>query len=235
MGPAIQDRRGGRFHRRRAGAVAAPQYLPEYLLRVVPQLNAGTGYAMDVAPIGTNARLFHPTSLFAGQASGVDARVRLIAMGITVIVGLTTVLAIRSPSRDAHVRGLEAAVAVAATPLMVTVVRPGHLLLLLLPTIVLGTVAWRERRPPLGWMVAISWVLMGPAYLWYTNLIAAGFVGFSVQPGEEMAFTAAALLWLACVVALVGAQSPQSKVVPSQAAVEGSALRSGGYSPDLPR
>jgi hypothetical protein len=210
---------GGRFRTAAAAgatvvvlwAVAAPQYLPEYLLRVVPQLNAGTGYAMDIAPIGTIARLFHPASLFAGQASGIDMKVRLIAMGITLAVGLTTVLAIRSPARDARGRALEAALVVAATPLMVTVVRPGHLLLLLLPMMVVGTVAWRERRPLIGWLLGISWVLMGPAYLWYTNLIAAGFVGFFVRPGEEIAITGAALLWLACVLALVGDRLSQAR------------------------
>lgn len=183
-------------------AVAAPQYLPEYLFRVVPQLNAGTGYAMDIAPIGTIARLLHPTSLFGGQPSGVDATVRTIALGVTLIVTIATVLAIRSPAHDARGRALEAAAVVAATPLVITVVRPGHLLLLLLPVLVVGAVAWRERRALLGVTVLVSWVLMGPAYLWYTNLVALGFRGAFVRPGEEMAIIGAALLWLACLVAL---------------------------------
>ncbi|HKC18909.1 MAG TPA: hypothetical protein VKE27_04695, partial [Candidatus Dormibacteraeota bacterium] len=97
--------------------------------------------------------------------------------------------------------------AVAAMPLVVTVVRPGHLLLLLLPMTIIATVAWRERRAVFGWAVVCSWVLMGPAYLWYTNLVAAGFVGFFVRPGEEVAIIGATLLWLTCVMALLSVRA----------------------------
>lgn len=143
----------------------SPQYLPGYFLKVVPALNTGTGYAMDSAPVGAVARLLHPASIY-GLDQGVDATVRMIAGAISVTVLIVTAIALWSPRADGTGRGLEAAAAVAAAPLIVAVVRPGHLLLLLLPMLVLGTYAIRERIRWLGVAVAVSWMLTGPAYLW---------------------------------------------------------------------
>lgn len=181
--------------------IGSPQYLPEYLLRVVPQLNTGTGYAMDIAPLGAIARLLHPASIY-GVEQGVDLTVRLIGGAVTVAVLLVTVLALWAPRPDRSLRALEAAAVVAATPLMVTVVRPGHMLLLLLPILVLATFAFRERVAWLGVALAISWLLMGPAYLWYTNLFAAGLRGPLMAAGEEIALLGMVILWLASVRAL---------------------------------
>jgi hypothetical protein len=181
--------------------IGSPQYLPEYLLKVVPQLNAGTGYAMDIAPLGAVARLLHPASIY-GVEQGVDLTVRIISGAITVAVLIVTVLALWAPRPDRSGRALEAAAMVAATPLMVTVVRPGHMLLLLLPILVLATFAFRERIAWLGIALAISWMLMGPAYLWYTNLFAAGLRGPFMAAGEEIALLGMVILWLASLKAL---------------------------------
>jgi len=51
----------------------------------------------------------------------------------------------------------------------------------------------------LGAAVAVSWTLMGPAYLWYTNLFAAGFRGALMTAGEELALLGMVILWLASV------------------------------------
>ena len=186
--------------------IGSPQYLPEYFLKVVPALNTGTGYAMDIAPVGAVARLLHPASIY-GLEQGVDATVRIIAGAISATVLIVTAIALWSPRADGTGRGLEAAAAVAATPLIVAVVRPGHLLLLLLPMLVLGTVAIRERITWLGVAVAVSWMLTGPAYLWYTNLFAAGVRGPFMAPGEEIALLGMVILWLASVRALRPATS----------------------------
>ena len=45
-------------------------------------------------------------------------------------------------------------------------------------------------------------MLTGPAYLWYTNLIAAGVRGPFMAPGEEIALLGMVILWLASVRAL---------------------------------
>ncbi len=59
-------------------AIGAPQYLPEFITRVLPGFNTGTGFAMDVAPVATLARLFHPGSMY-GYGSGVDLTVRVLS------------------------------------------------------------------------------------------------------------------------------------------------------------
>jgi Glycosyltransferase family 87 len=182
-------------------AIGSPQYLPEYFLRIVPELNTGTGYAMDIAPVGALARLFHPASIY-GLVPGVDTTVRIIAAAISATVLIMTAITLWSPRADRTGRGLEAAAVVAATPLIVAVVRPGHLLLLLLPMLVLGTFAIRERHLWLGVAVAASWMITGPAYLWYTNLYAQGLRGPLMAAGAELALLGTVILWLTSLWAL---------------------------------
>ena len=91
---------------------------------------------------------------------------------------------------------------VAATPLIVAVVRPGHLLLLLLPMLVVGTFAIQQRLLWLGVAVAVSWILTGPAYLWYTNLYAEGVRGPLMAAGAEIALLGTVILWLTSLRAL---------------------------------
>lgn len=181
--------------------IGSPRYLPEYFLNVVPALNTGTGYAMDIAPVGAVARLLHPASIY-GLVQGVDSTVRIIAGAISATVLLITAITLWSPRADRTGRALEAAAVVAATPLIVAVVRPGHLLLLLLPMLVLGTFAVRERLPWLGVAVAVSWTLTGPAYLWYTNLFAEGVRGPLIAAGAEIALLGTVTLWLTSLWAL---------------------------------
>jgi hypothetical protein len=181
--------------------IGSPQYLPEYFLKVVPALNTGTGYAMDIAPVGAVARLIHPASIY-GLVQGVDTTVRIIAAAISATVVIITAITLWSPRADRTGRALEAAAVVAATPLIVAVVRPGHLLLLLLPMLVLGTFAVQMRLLWVGVAVAVSWMLTGPAYLWYTNLFAAGVRGPLMAAGEELALLGTVILWLTSLRAL---------------------------------
>ncbi len=175
-------------------AIGAPQYLPEFITKVVPAVSTGTGSVMDVAPVATLARLFHPGSMY-GYGSGVDLTVTLIGYLIAAGVGLLTAFSVGSPRSDRDGRALEAATVVAATPLVLAVVRPGHLLLLLLPIAVIGTMAVRRRNWPSVALVAASWTLMGPVYLAFSNLLAAG-VGLPwTRAGQESALAGVALLW----------------------------------------
>lgn len=176
----------------------APQYLGEYLFKIVPGLNTGTGFAMNVAPVGAVARLFHPGSMF-GNGTGIDTGVRIIGYLISAAVAIVTAVALRAPRSDRDGRALEASLVIAATPLVVAVVRPGHLLLLLLPMIVLGTLAFRRRDWRLGAAVASSWILTGPVYLWVSNLLAAGVGAQFLRAGEETALAGTVVLWLAAI------------------------------------
>jgi hypothetical protein len=181
--------------------IGSPQYLPEYFLKIVPELNTGTGYAMDIAPVGALARLFHPASIY-GLVPGVDTTVRIIAAAISATVVIMTAITLWSPRANRTGRALEAAAVVTATPLIVAVVRPGHLLLLLLPMLVLGTFAIRERHLWLGVAVAASWMITGPVYLWYTNLYAVGIRGPLMAAGAEIALLGTVILWLTSLWAL---------------------------------
>src|SRR5260370_33058239 len=94
-----------------------------------------------------------------------DGTVRIIGYGMAAAVVVSSAIALRAPREERDGRALEMAVAVAASPLPVAEVRPGQLLLLLLPMLVLGTIALRRGAWRLGLAVGISCALIGPAYL----------------------------------------------------------------------
>jgi Glycosyltransferase family 87 len=181
--------------------VGAPQYLAEYLTKVAPGLDTGTGFALNVAPIATIARLFHPGSMY-GDGTGVDTLVRAIGYFIAALVVGLTALALRTPRSDRDGLALEAAAVVAATPLLLSIVRPGHLILLLLPVMVVGAIAVRRRDWAQFAAVAAGWALVGPIYLWFSNILAVG-VGLPwTRAGAESAVLGAVVIWLASLQAL---------------------------------
>ncbi len=181
--------------------IGAPRYLVEYLFRILPNVNSGTGGPMNVSAFAAAARLIHPGSLY-GYGTGMDATVRIIGYAIAAAVVVSSAIALRAPREERDGRALEMAVAVAASPLLVAEVRPGQLLLLLLPMLVLGTIALRRGDWRLGLAVAISWALIGPTYLWMSNALAAGLAWPMLRLGAEAAFIGTLVLWLASVQAL---------------------------------
>ncbi len=181
--------------------LGAPQYLLEYLLKVAPGLNTGTGSALNVAPIATVARLLHPGSMY-GYETGADAITRGIGYAITIVVVFLTIRALRSPLNDREGRVLEAAAIVAATPLALAIVRPGHLSLDLLPILVVGVTAVRAADWRGLTAVAVSWTLMGPVYLWCSNVLALGMGLPYSRLGAETAVLGALILWLSSLRAL---------------------------------
>lgn len=181
--------------------VGAPQYLLEYLLKVAPGLDTGTGFAMNVAPIATIARLLHPGSMY-GNGTGIDTVVRIVGYAIVgTVVGLTA-RALRTRRNDRDGLALECAAVVAATPLVLSIVRPGHLVLLLLPVVVLGTIALRQRDWLQVTAVGVGWALMGPIYLWFSNVLAIGAGLPWSRAGAETAVLGAVVVWLASLQAL---------------------------------
>lgn len=181
--------------------IGAPQYLIEYLVKVAPGLDTGTGFAMNVAPIATIARVLHPGSMY-GYGTGVDTGIRVAAYVIAAGVVVLTLVALGPPRSDRAGRALEAAAVVSASPLVIAIVRPGHLILLLLPCLVLGTTAIRARDWPGLAAVVASWALMGPVYLWSTQLLAVGAGLPYTRVGAETALLGAVVLWLGSLRAL---------------------------------
>jgi len=150
-----------------------------------------------------------------GYGSGVDLTVRVLSYVIAAAVVLLTVISVGSPRSDRDGRALEAAAVVAATPLVLAVVRPGHLLLLLLPIAVLLIERVRGRDWLSVALVVASWALMGPVYLAASNVLAAGIGLPWTRVGEETAVAGALLLWAVSLRSLRAHPAPASHAVAS--------------------
>jgi hypothetical protein len=185
-----------------ATLVAAPALLPEYWLRVFPSFGLGTGFRENLAPAGALTRLLEP-STFYGQASATPGAVRLLAALAAAAVVAITAWHLRLPRQGRRGRTLEAAAAVAATPLLATLAWPSHLVLLLLPILVLLWTAAETGDARLLAMAASSWLLLGPVHSAFLYLIAAGVTSEAVlRPLAETGLAGILLLWVASLLAL---------------------------------
>jgi len=183
-------------------AVAAPRYLGEYLFQVLPSVGQGSGEEMDISPLAALARMLHPESLYQ-QGRGVDAVVLALAAAAGVVVIVVTLRRLGAPRSDRQGRALEIAAAFAASPLLLTLVWAGQLVLLLVPMIVLLDFGLRHGSRRLVVQVAIAWFLIGPVYLAFTNAFAAGF-GFPLlfEVWSESALAGVVVLWVTSLQAL---------------------------------
>ncbi len=154
--------------------LAAPQYLFEYLFKVVPAIGAGTGFFENHSPGGTVARVLAPDTFF-GYTRGAPLAARIITTVIALAALLATFAVLRSPASTPIGRALEAAAVVAVTPIVASYSWGTHLVLLLLPMLVL--VAWAVRRGDwtvLG-LVALGWALIGPGHHTFQTLLISGY------------------------------------------------------------
>jgi len=179
----------------------APQYLFEYVVKVLPAVSAGTGFFENHSPGGTLARLFDASTLFATRGSPVAARILTLVVALTVI--LLTFVVMRTPAAHAGGRALEAASIVAATPLIASYSWGTHLVLLLLPMFVL--IAWSVRRR--DWsvlvLVGISWLLIGPVHKLLQVLLVTGYTDVLVlRVLTEAGVIGILALWIACLLAV---------------------------------
>jgi hypothetical protein len=206
-------------------ALAAPQYLGTYLFEILPRANTASGWPMNVSASAVVTRLIHPESLY-GNGTGVDTTVRVIGYAIVAVVVAITLVVLRAPRQNRDGRALEAALGVAASPLVVAYVRPGQLLLLLLPMMVLGTLALRRRDWRLGAGIVASWMLIGPIYLWFSNALADGLAVPLLRLGAETAFVGTLILWLAALQALRFYGAAEYAPLPAAHAIPEAALGS---------
>jgi hypothetical protein len=179
--------------------VASPNYLVEYLVQVLPRVNSGTGFARNVAPMGALVRLFGPEpDSFFGAGPGASPPVRALAAGVALIVIAITVVVLRRPRGDSDGRALEAAAVVAATPLVSTLVWPGHLVLLLIPMLVLTVIGLRQHDLRLLAVVAAAWVLIGPVQVLLLNIVHWGVPFWMYRALPEGALLGVLAIWVAC-------------------------------------
>jgi hypothetical protein len=182
--------------------LAAPQYLLEYLFKVVPAISAGTGFFENHSPGGTIARLVDP-STFLGPTRGAPLAARIITAAVAVGALGVTFWVLGRPRTDRSGRSLEAAAAVAIGPLVASYSWGTHLVLLLLPMLVL--IAWAVRRR--DWMVlglvAAGWLLIGPGHKLFQNLMVSGYSNLAVlRVMAEFGVVGITCVWIATLVAL---------------------------------
>lgn len=189
--------------------VAAPQLLPEYLTRVLPELNASTGYMANLAPIAFFARLVQPAAVYA-NAEAVPQLARVAAMlagAAAVLITARAILVSRRAAASPSVRSLQAACALALCPLVSTIDWPAHTALLLIPMAVLFDWSLKRRRSGFAVVVLVSWLALGPAQqvLW-TVADNPGPVSAFVTPIywslSESASAALFLIWATATLAL---------------------------------
>jgi hypothetical protein len=182
--------------------VSAPQYLPEYLLKVAPAISQGTGLFENHSPGGTIARLVQPDT-FLGAVHGTPALARLVTILVSLTVLVVTFIVLRSPSKSITGRSLEAAAIVAATPLIASYSWGTHLVLLLLPMFVL--LAWSIPRRDwvvIGLVVA-AWLLIGPGHKLMQALLVSGYSNLLVlRLMAEFGVVGVTAIWIATLVAV---------------------------------
>ena len=180
--------------------VGAPQYLFEYLFKVLPAVSAGTGFFENHSPGGTLARLFDPDTFLTVRGSPAAARVLTVVIAVVVLV--LTLAVLRPSAMSAMGRALEAAAMVAATPLIASYSWGTHLVLLL-PMFVLITWAVRRRDWTVIGLVAVSWLLIGPAHKLMQALLVTGYSNLIVlRLMAEFGVVGILALWLACLIAV---------------------------------
>jgi len=182
--------------------LAAPQYLFEYLFKVLPVVSAGTGIFENHSPGGTITRLIEPATFF-GAERGSPPAARVITVVVALAALLITFAVLREPARDRVGRSLEAAAIVAAGPMVATYSWGSHLVLLLLPMLVL--VAWgvRNRDWTVLALVAASSLLIGPGEQRLQTLLVSGYSNVVVlRVLGEMGLAGVIAVWVACLVAV---------------------------------
>jgi hypothetical protein len=182
--------------------LAAPQYLPEYLFKVLPAIGQGTGFFENHSPGGTIARLVDPTTFF-GPTRGAPLAARIVTTAIALAALGVTLWVLGRPRPDPSGRSLEAAAAVAVGPLVASYSWGTHLVLLLLPMLVL--IAWSVRRR--DWMVlglvVAGWLLIGPGHKLFQNLMVSGYTNLIVlRLMAEFGVVGITCVWVATLVAL---------------------------------
>jgi hypothetical protein len=183
-------------------AVAVPQYLPEYLLKVAPVLAAGTGLFENHSPGGTVTRLLAPGTFF-GAVHDTPPLARLITAGISLTVVVVTLWVLWRPRTDRRGRALEAAAMVAAGPLVASYSWGTHLVLLLLPMFVLITWSLRRRDWLVLGLVATSWLLIGPGHKLLQALLVSGYTNLLIlRLMAEFGVVGIISIWVASLLAV---------------------------------
>ncbi|MHB8589302.1 MAG: glycosyltransferase family 87 protein [Candidatus Dormibacteraceae bacterium] len=182
--------------------VAAPQYLLEYLFKVLPEIDQGTGFFENHSPGGTIARLFDPTT-FLGPTLGAPLPARIITLALAIAALVVTFWVLWRPSGDRAGRALEASAVVAVGPLVASYSWGTHLVLLLLPMLVLTEWAVRRRDWTVLGLVGAGWLLIGPGHNLFQTLLVTGYTNIAVlRLMAEFGVVGIMSVWVASLLAI---------------------------------
>jgi hypothetical protein len=182
--------------------MAAPQYLSEYLFKVLPAIGAGTGLFENHSPGGTVTRLLEPDTFF-GAVRGSPPAARVITLVIAFAAVALTLWVLRSPAAGSTGRSLEAAAIVAVTPMVTSYSWGTHLVLLLLPMLVLTAWGVRRRNWKVLALIAMGDLLIGSGHQWLGTLLASGYSNVLVlRLMSEFGVVGVSLIWIASLLAV---------------------------------
>ena len=181
--------------------VAAPQFLPEYLLRVLPRISHATGFRENSSPAALIERIAYPGSFFGGSPGGSVVGILGIVVAVAVLIATWWALG-RKPRAGVEGRALEVAAGVAAVPLLLSV--NYHQSLEMLPILVLVSIGVRRSDWVLVAAAAAGWLLPGPVHSAFLAAIGAGFSNEPIlRTWNELQLLGIVVLWLGCLRALV--------------------------------
>lgn len=203
--------------------IPGPRLAFEFVFKVLPIISRGTGFRANASPSGLLERLFSPTSFFTGVASG-NPWVRALDLAVIAAVVLVTWWRLgRQPRKTTLGRASEMAVAVAASPLVLTIANSWHLVLLLVPILVLIRIGLARAD---GWVLfsaILAFLLIGPAYDGMLRMLADNQGWFSSAGGglalrvlNECQLAGMITLWLGCLRALGAGSSQEQSLKPSE-------------------
>jgi hypothetical protein len=182
--------------------LAVPQYLPEFLLKVLPAISQGTGFFENHSPGGTIARLFDPNT-FLGATRAVPLPARIITLAIAIVALGVTFWVLGRPREDWSGRALEVAAVTAVGPLVTSYSWGTHLVLLLVPMLVLLEWGVRRRDWQVLGLVALGWLLIGPGHNLFQTLLVSGYSNLAVlRLMAEFGVVGITSVWVASLLAL---------------------------------
>ena len=182
--------------------LASPQYFLEYLFKVLPPVSEGTGLYENHSPGGTITRLFAPDT-FLGLVAGSPPAARVITAVIAVVALVITFWVLRAPATSAAGRALEAAAAVAVTPLVTSYSWGTHLVLLLVPILVLAAWSIRRRDWTVLGFIAAGYLLLGPGHNRMQVLLLSGSYDLVlVRILAELGVMGVLAIWIGALVAV---------------------------------
>lgn len=192
--------------------IAARQYLPGYVFKVLPVAAIGSGYYRNVTPTGFIARILQPDSFLnpnVAPSPAVKVLGALVALGVVV----ATAWVLRRRPAGSEGLALQAAAVVAATPLASSAVWIHHQTLLLLPLVVLFDLALRRREWRLVAVAAGAWMLMGPFQTLMILLHSVGISGWTDRLVPDAAVVAIATLWVVVLAAAAGQEPEPARAI----------------------